>query len=274
MSGSFLVTTTRGFLAGIGSPSDQPLGVLNLRQVIFYQAARIGRQKIFIKWRLAEEAWWWGMTSDPVLLKAKAEKIKTGNMNRVSRFALVGVLFVGITAAIYAITDFQPHGGGSRAATANSSTSAASAIGISKYSGLPLPRFVSLKTSKVNVRRGPSRQHPIAWAFTRKGVPVEVISESENWRLVRDAEGSEGWIYQGLLSGERSVVIAPWDGEALHDIRKKPGTDSTVVARFEAGVIAEVRSCTGSWCRIESAGYEGWISQNEVWGVYPDERVK
>jgi len=188
-------------------------------------------------------------------------------MSRVSRFVLVCALFLGITAAIYVTTDFQPHGGSSRAATPNSSQSMASTIGVSKYSGLPLPRFVSLKKSKVNVRRGPSRQHPIAWAFTKKGVPVEVISESDNWRLVRDVEGSEGWIYQGLLSGERSVVVAPWEGEALLDIRKKPGADSSVVARFEAGVIAEVRNCTGSWCRIESAGYEGWIAQNKVWGV-------
>ncbi|MFV2092754.1 MAG: SH3 domain-containing protein [Hyphomicrobiales bacterium] len=201
------------------------------------------------------------------------QKNKTGNMSRVFRFALVSILFLGITAAIYAAAEFRPHGGGSSAATPNTTSSMASQTRISRYSGLPIPRFVSLKTSRVNVRRGPSRKHPIAWSYTKKGLPVEVISESDNWRQVRDVEGGEGWIYQGLLSGERSVVIAPWDGEAMREIRTRPGAGSAVVAKLEAGVVAEVRSCTGSWCEVESAGYEGWIAQGEVWGVYPGELV-
>lgn len=195
-------------------------------------------------------------------------------MGRVLRFALVSILFLGVAAAIYAAVEIQPHGGGSRAATPGEALPGQSAPGISRYSGLPLPRFVSLKTSKVNVRRGPSRQHPIAWSFTKKGVPVEVISESENWRMVRDSEGGEGWVYQGLLSGARTVVVAPWDGAGLRDLRKRPDAGSAIVARFESGVVAKVKSCNGAWCRVESGGYDGWIAQNEVWGVYPGELVE
>ena len=44
---------------------------------------------------------------------------------------------------------------------------------------LPLPRFVSLKVDKGNVRRGPSRAHQIDWVFQAKGMPLEVISLSE-----------------------------------------------------------------------------------------------
>ena len=66
-------------------------------------------------------------------------------------------------------------------------------------SGLPVPRFVSLKAEKVNVRRGPSSDHPVAWVFQRKGLPVEIVAEFENWRRVRDSEGEEGWILQACL---------------------------------------------------------------------------
>ncbi len=77
-------------------------------------------------------------------------------------------------------------------------------------SGLPLPRFVSLKAEKVNVRRGPSSDHAVAWVFQRKGMPVEIVAEFDNWRRIRDSDGEEGWILQNMLSGRRTAVVAPW----------------------------------------------------------------
>jgi SH3-like domain-containing protein len=77
-------------------------------------------------------------------------------------------------------------------------------------SGLPLPRFVSLKATRVNLRIGPGRDYAVAWLYTRPGVPMEVIQEYDNWRRVRDAEGTEGWVYQSLLSGDRTATVAPW----------------------------------------------------------------
>ena len=37
---------------------------------------------------------------------------------------------------------------------------------------LPMPRYVSLKTSEGNVRRGPSLTHRIDWVFKRRGMPL------------------------------------------------------------------------------------------------------
>ena len=70
-------------------------------------------------------------------------------------------------------------------------------------SGLPLPRFVSLKSKSVNLRVGPSVDYAIAWRYMRPGVPVEIIQEYDNWRRIRDADGAEGWVNQALLSGDR-----------------------------------------------------------------------
>src|SRR5262245_66666805 len=74
-------------------------------------------------------------------------------------------------------------------------------------SGLPVPRFVSLKPDKVNVRAGPTRGHEVTWQFTRAGLPVEITAESDNWRRIRDWEGSEGWVYHSLRSGRRTAMV-------------------------------------------------------------------
>ena len=64
---------------------------------------------------------------------------------------------------------------------------------------------MSLKAEKVNVRRGPSSDHPVAWVFQRKGLPVEIVAEFENWRRIRNSDGEEGWILQNMLAGKRTA---------------------------------------------------------------------
>ncbi len=157
------------------------------------------------------------------------------------------------------------------AASAGPSETAGSAAAGS--TGLPIPRFVSLKAEKVNVRRGPSSDHAVAWIFQRKGMPVEIVAEFENWRRIRDSDGEEGWILQNMLTGKRTAVVAPWRrGQALPLYSEASG-NSALVAKVSAGVVSEVSSCTGEWCAINAGGYGGWIEQAMLWGVYPGESV-
>jgi SH3-like domain-containing protein len=141
-------------------------------------------------------------------------------------------------------------------------------------SGLPLPRFVSLKSAKGNVRRGPGQNYEIAWAFGRAGLPVEIVQEFDNWRKIRDAEGDEGWVFHSLLSGERSVIVAPWAGTKTFALRTSASDDTTIIAYLEASVISQVVQCDGQWCQVRGQGYDGWISQDNLWGVYPSEQVE
>jgi SH3-like domain-containing protein len=76
--------------------------------------------------------------------------------------------------------------------------------------GLPVPRYVSLKSDRVNLREGPSKEHRTRWVYQRAGLPVEIVAEFETWRRVRDADGSEGWVLHSLLSGRRTALVAPW----------------------------------------------------------------
>lgn len=143
-------------------------------------------------------------------------------------------------------------------------------------SGLPLPRFASLKSGRVNLRIGPGLKYPVEWLYLKSGVPMEIIQEYDNWRRVRDSEGAEGWVNQSLLSGRRTAIAAPWqkgqETELL--LRSDPDTTSRIVAKLEPGVIGNIKACNGQWCEIEFSGHRGWLSQTQIWGAYPGETYK
>ena len=146
-----------------------------------------------------------------------------------------------------------------------------------KVSGLPIPRYVSLKTDRVNLREGPSKDHRTAWVFQRAGLPVEITAEYETWRRIRDAEGTEGWVLHSLLSGRRTALVMPWAkaGTQPLSLYDKADDRGRVVAQLQPNVIANVKGCKEGWCRIvignETAGF---IKQDRLWGVYPNETVE
>jgi SH3-like domain-containing protein len=143
-------------------------------------------------------------------------------------------------------------------------------------SGLPVPRFVSLKSDKVNVRAGPTKDHDVAWVYSRAALPVEVTAEFENWRRIRDWEGAEGWVYHSLLSGRRTALVSPQSkGKAeLVELHAKPDATSAVTAKLQHGVLGAVKRCQSNWCRVVGEGFDGWVEQTRLWGVYPEEKVE
>ena len=144
-----------------------------------------------------------------------------------------------------------------------------------KSAALPVPRFVSLKSDKVNVRKGPSTDQAIVWVFSRAGLPVEVIAESDNWRRVRDSEGADGWVFHSLLSARRTALITPWSkGDERVPLYSSNSTGSRAVAELQSGVLGNVLSCDGAWCNVSVDDYSGYVQQDKLWGVYKGEEVK
>lgn len=125
-------------------------------------------------------------------------------------------------------------------------------------SGLPIPRYVSLKSDHVNVRAGPTKDNDVAWVYTRSGLPVEITAEFENWRRVRDSEGAEGWVYHSLLSGRRTAVVTMKNKDDLASLYDRPDATSAIAARLQAGVVAQVKkcanNCAGSPATASTAG--------------------
>jgi SH3-like domain-containing protein len=199
------------------------------------------------------------------------------------RGAVLAALFASVMLAVPASVAARPDDTGATAAAALLSGGPATTGSLppknaplpvtTGRSGLPVPRFVSLKAGKVNVRVGPGEGYAIAWTFTRSALPVEVIQEYDTWRRVRDSDGSVGWVLQNLLSSKRTAVIAPWAAGEPKPLHASPAAKAAVSAYLEAGVLADVASCHQSWCRVTGTGFSGWIEQDQLWGVYPGEEI-
>jgi SH3-like domain-containing protein len=141
--------------------------------------------------------------------------------------------------------------------------------------GLPVPRFVSLKSRQARLRVGPSLDYATGWIYTAKGLPMEIIEEYGHWRRVRDYAGTAGWMYGALLSGRRTGVIGPWM-KTKAALRTRPDTSANETAALEARVRLTITSCDGSWCqvRLQKHDLSGYVRQIEIWGVYPGEIVE
>ena len=146
---------------------------------------------------------------------------------------------------------------------------AAAAAESGKVTGLAIPRYVSLKASEANVRRGPGLTHRIDWVYKRRGMPLRVTAEFGHWRRVEDRDGAGGWVHYSLLSGVRTVLV---EQEVL-DISARPDPEAPVIARLEAGVIARLSECEIEWCALTAGGHDGWAAKTALWGVGTDEIV-
>ena len=133
----------------------------------------------------------------------------------------------------------------------------------------PLPRFVSLGASIIHLRTGPGKRYPIDWIYTKSNLPAKIVAEHKKWRKVIMQDGTSGWVFSKLLSNKRTVIIK--NSEGL--IYQKPKINSKVTAVVEYGVIASLDKCNQSWCKVklESHKLTGWIQQNMLWGILPNE---
>lgn len=137
-------------------------------------------------------------------------------------------------------------------------------------SGLPVPRYVSLKSDEINVRVGPGTRYPTRYVYKRKRLPVKIIEEFAHWRKISDYEGSSGWVHKGMLDGNRGAMIM----DKTQNLYKKPAASSDVALRAQKLVIGSLKECEPDWCELEIQGRQGWIRKADIWGVDREEVFK
>lgn len=136
-------------------------------------------------------------------------------------------------------------------------------------SGLPVPRYVTLKFGEANLRAGPGREYPVLWQYRTAGLPLLVDAEFGIWRKVVDHDGTAGWMHGSVLSLRRMALIQT----NMAKIHASPDTSSAVVALAERNALMELQSCPNAWCRVKAANVRGWIDRQAVWGLLKAERL-
>jgi SH3-like domain-containing protein len=181
--------------------------------------------------------------------KQKTKQIEAYQMGWLSFRALTGKSV--IVASILAVLGSVPAMSAERGSVTN----------------LPLPRFVSMKASEGNVRRGPSLSHRIDWVYKRRNMPLQITAEHGHWRRVQDRDGAGGWVHYSLLSGVRTAIVEV----DLLNLHARPDPSTPVNAQLSLGVVAELRQCQTDWCELSAGGYRGWARKGAYWGVQAGE---
>ncbi len=143
--------------------------------------------------------------------------------------------------------------------------------GKGSVTGLPLPRFASLRADDVNLRAGPGQRYPIEWLYKRRGLPVQIDREFEVWRLVTAPDGVKGWVHEATLFGRRDFVVTGAD----RTLRKSAEATARAVAILQPGVVGRIRSCAAGadWCQVQVGDYRGWLRRGDFWGALPNEAI-
>lgn len=134
-------------------------------------------------------------------------------------------------------------------------------------SGLPVPRYISLKFDTVNARAGPGDDHRLLWVYHAKGLPVQVLAENSEWRRICDPDRGMAWVHRRVTDGRRSVMRTKPQPLAL---LKRPKADARAVAYLKPRALASLDRCEDGWCLLKVDGIKGWAPASGVWGV--DER--
>ena len=136
-------------------------------------------------------------------------------------------------------------------------------------SGLPVPRFVTLKSDEVNMRVGPGREYKLSWVYKQKNLPLKVIAEFDVWRKVIDHEGTTGWVHSQLVTLKRYALIQ----SRLTKLYRKADETSPVIAVADKGVLLELQICEPLWCRVASDDLRAFVRRDDIWGVLDTETL-
>ena len=132
------------------------------------------------------------------------------------------------------------------------------------------------------MRSGPGTRYPILWVYKRRDLPIEIEREFDVWRLVRTDDGTEGWVHQATLIGNRTFVVlaatsttAGGDLATAQTLRASAADTGNPAAYLRPGVIGRLIACNAgsTWCQVDVHGVTGYLPRQAMWGLLPGEVV-
>ncbi len=133
-------------------------------------------------------------------------------------------------------------------------------------SGLPVPRYVTLKSDPVKARSGPSDDHRVVWLFHARGLPVQVVGETKDWRRICDPDGGLSWVNKLVTDGRRAVMRTQ---QTPAPILSAPRDGAAPAAYLAPRALAALDRCQGDWCKVKIGSVSGWVQAGAVWGIDP-----
>lgn len=137
-------------------------------------------------------------------------------------------------------------------------------------SGFCVPRWVSLKRGEVYGRKGPGKDYPAVWIYRARGLPVQIVAETQEWRRICDPYGGATWVNRSMVDGRRTALAFGSDPTPLLDAPAGTKTKAIMVAQS----VGQLSRCAGDWCRLKVEGAEGWVPAARLWGVAPVAQCK
>ena len=131
-------------------------------------------------------------------------------------------------------------------------------------SGYPVPRYVTLKFPKVNARSGPGEDHRLRFVYRTRGLPLQVVAETSEWRRVCDPEGQVTWVHKRVTDGRRNVINMSPRPAALY---RKPRPGAEPAAYLDVRALAALVRCEKGWCKVKADGAAGWVREGALWGT-------
>ncbi len=122
--------------------------------------------------------------------------------------------------------------------------------------------YLTLRNDKVNLRQGPSLDHPIKLVYKKKYLPVLVIDTSYNFRKIIDHENNSGWVHISQLSKKKSALNI--SNNLI--VFKKPSYYSKPLAVLEKGRLCFIKKCKNKWCKIKTGDFTGWVEKKGLSG--------
>jgi len=132
------------------------------------------------------------------------------------------------------------------------------------------PYWASIASGQAMTHTGPGRNYPNVWLYQRRDLPVRVVKKYDNWRLIEDPDGAQGWMLVTMLSDRRTAIVKPGEARAI-----RVGSNGSAKVQYSAehGVVGRISKCSEGWCRIEIGNRRGFIRTSDIWGVSEGEVV-
>ncbi|HVZ29043.1 MAG TPA: SH3 domain-containing protein [Asticcacaulis sp.] len=180
--------------------------------------------------------------------KAEAPAFSTARKQRSSAFTRL----LALTALAFALLPVRPAHAGDD-------------LDFDTPSKSPVPRWAMLRRAEVYARNGPSKDNPVVWTYKVQSLPVQIISETRDWRLVCDPTGTVAWVSKTMLQAQKTVLSGSPDRKIeMHTGAK---ADSPVRAYLRPHALAQLGKCKKGWCKISADGQTGWAPADALWGT-------